>query len=332
MNRKIVILYSEISEDAREDEQDTLTQVNAVHAALSELNFEPIPMPFLMNLSENIENLKQISPLMVFNLVESPNGHGRLIHVAPSLLETVNIPYSGADADAVFLTSNKLLAKKFIALSNLPTPRWFTMNDLSSDRKAFVKGRYIVKSVWEHASVGLAEDCVMDAKYAAELRDRLEALQSRLGGQCFAEEYIEGREFNLSLLADKNAPEVLAPAEIVFEGYEENQVRIVDYKAKWDENSYEYQHTVRSFDFSEKDAPLLNRLKHIALDCWHLFELKGYARVDFRSDRFGNPFILEVNTNPCLSPDAGFAAALKQTGISYAKAIERVINSSLSLC
>lgn len=265
--------------------------------------------------------------MLVFNLVESLNGHGRLIHVAPSFLETSGIPYSGADADAVFLTSNKLLAKKFLSLAHLPTPRWFTADNL---KRAAVHGRYIVKSVWEHASVGLAEDCVIDTNDPAELEDRLRTLQARLGGQCFAEEYIAGREFNLSVLANTDAAEVLCPAEIVFDGYGENDVCIVDYKAKWDEHSHQYHHTIRSFEFSEDDASILNHLKDLAIRCWHLFELRGYARVDFRVDRFGNPFILEVNTNPCLSPDAGFAAALTRSGIGFVKAIERILNDSLS--
>ncbi len=322
MNQKIVILFSEISQDAREDEHDTLTQVKAVSGALSELEFEPVPMPFSLNLPETIEKLKQISPKLVFNLVESPCGHGRLIHIAPSVLETLAIPYTGANADAVFLTSNKILSKKIMALSALSTPGWCTVNDLNTKEKN-IKGRYIVKSVWEHASIGLTEDCVADVDNTEDMKRRLDALQARLGGECFAEEYIEGREFNISLLAGS----VLPPAEIIFTGYDDNKARIVDYKAKWDENSYEYQNTIRSFDFSDDDEPLLNQLKTIALRCWQIFELKGYARVDFRVDKTGQPFILEVNTNPCLSPDAGFAAALRYSGISFADAVEQILNN-----
>lgn len=322
MNQKIVILFSEISQDAREDEQDTLTQVKAVSGALSELGFKPVPMPFSLNLPESIEKLKQISPKLVFNLVESPCGHGRLIHIAPSVLETLAIPYTGANADAVFLTSNKILSKKFLTLSDLPTPMWCTVNDLNAKEKFIAKGRYIIKSVWEHASIGLAEDCVADIENAEDIKIKLNSLQSRLGGECFAEEYIEGREFNLSLLAGS----VLPPAEIIFTGHEDKKVRIVDYKAKWDEDSYEYQNTIRSFDFSDDDMPLLHKLKTIALRCWQVFELKGYARVDFRVDEKCQPFILEVNTNPCLSPDAGFAAALRYSGISFADAVERILN------
>jgi D-alanine-D-alanine ligase len=105
--------------------------------------------------------------------------------------------------------------------------------------------------------------------------------------------------------------------------------RIVDYRAKWDEAAFEYHHTPRRFDFDSTDSRLLERLKTLARQCWHYFGLAGYARVDFRVDHEGNPWILEINANPCLSPDAGFAAALEKAGIAYVDAIGRIIDDGL---
>jgi D-alanine-D-alanine ligase len=145
------------------------------------------------------------------------------------------------------------------------------------------------------------------------------------GGEWFAETFVEGREFNLSILADENGPEVLPPAEIIFEGYSEEMPKIVDYRAKWDETAYSYHHTPRNFDFASSDLPLLETLKKLALDCWKVFDLRGYARVDFRVDTKGAPWVLEVNANPCLSTDAGFAAALERAGISFKAAVDRIL-------
>ena len=62
--------------------------------------------------------------------------------------------------------------------------------------------------------------------------------------------------------------------------------------------------------------------------CWNLFGLRGYARVDFRLDHQGQPWVLEVNANPCLSPNAGFAAALEAAEIPFADALHRIMNDA----
>ncbi|HBB18312.1 MAG TPA: D-alanine--D-alanine ligase, partial [Syntrophus sp. (in: bacteria)] len=95
--------------------------------------------------------------------------------------------------------------------------------------------------------------------------------------------------------------------------------------SKWEEGSFEFNHTPRSFTFPETDAPLLLRLKELALRCWNLFDLRGYARVDFRVDKEGRPWILEVNANPCLSPDAGFLAATLHANLTFEEVLERII-------
>jgi len=69
----------------------------------------------------------------------------------------------------------------------------------------------------------------------------------------------------------------------------------------------------------------LENLARIALECWRAFELKGYARVDFRVDQEGRPWVLEVNANPCLSPDAGFAAAAERAAVPYSHVIARIV-------
>jgi D-alanine-D-alanine ligase len=101
--------------------------------------------------------------------------------------------------------------------------------------------------------------------------------------------------------------------------------RIVDYAAKWEKNTFGYQHTVRRFDFPPPDEPLIDALVVLARRCWEAFGLGGYARVDFRVDADGRPWVLEVNANPSLSPDAGYAAALAQAGLPFTEAVRRII-------
>ena len=187
---------------------------------------------------------------------------------------------------------------------------------------------WLVKSVWEHASLGIDNDSLITWQGSRSMTAVLASRAPELGGTCFAEVFVEGREFNLSVLGGPDGPRVLPPAEIVFSDFEDGKPRIVDYRAKWDEASFEYHHTPRTFKFEDSDRPLLGRLTHLALACWRLFGLKGYARVDFRVDSRGLPWILEVNANPCLSPDAGFAAAVVQAGLTYGEAIESILNAA----
>ena len=65
------------------------------------------------------------------------------------------------------------------------------------------------------------------------------------------------------------------------------------------------------------------------MECWRLFDLCGYARVDFRVDAAQQPWILEINTNPCTLPEAGFAAALENTGIHFYDGIQAILDEAI---
>ena len=146
------------------------------------------------------------------------------------------------------------------------------------------------------------------------------------GDDRFVERYIDGREFNLSLLASEEGQnvEVLPPAEIAFVDFPPGKPRIVGYAAKWRRDSYEYSHTPRQFGAERTEPLLAHMLSDLARQCWALFGLRGYARVDFRVDRWNRPWVIEINGNPCLSPDAGFMAAAKEAGLSPADVIRRI--------
>lgn len=338
MKKIIAIVHNAVTKDSPPDERDVLDQVAAVSDALRGIGHEPVPVPCDLNLERLKFGLAAIGPDGVFNLVESLDGQGRLIHVIPYLLDGLGIPYAGCPADAVFLTSHKTAAKERMREAGLPTPDWIGpyhagtgMPRTRSFRKAAVQsghreagGPWIVKSLWEHGSIGLEKENIITGSLD-DVTDRLIEAAGKLGGACFAEAFIHGREFNLSLLENEKEVQVLPPAEIRFTGFPEDTPRIVGYRAKWQSESFEYNHTPRSFDFSETDHELLSRLESIAVSCWGCFSLSGYARVDFRIDHRGNPYILEINANPCLSPDAGFAASLGRAGISYGDAIERIV-------
>jgi D-alanine-D-alanine ligase len=320
---RVAIVHDSVSDTDGPDARDVLVQAQAVAGALQKLGHPVRAIPCTLNLEAMQAALLDFQAEGVFNLAESLAGHGRLIHLIPACLDTMGIPYTGAKTLPMFLTSHKVMAKERLKQAGLPTAEWVGPGPPALPEAC--AGVWIIKSVWEHASIGLDADAVVAVPDALALGALLAARAPKLGGLCFAERYIEGREFNLSLLADEGGPQVLPPAEIRFAGYGVGRPRIVDYRAKWDESSFEYRHTRRTFDVEARDAGLLDRLRGLALDCWAAFGLSGYARVDFRVDDTGHPWILEINANPCLSPDAGFAAALEKAGIAYTEAIRRIL-------
>jgi len=326
--KKALIIYDRLAQEGgAPDQRDAMVQAGAVARELREAGWVAGQLPFSLDAASFMKSVRREAPEFVFNLVESVEGRGRLIHFAPSLLDVLGIAYTGSKTDSLYVTSNKRMAKKYLEREGIPTPASFSEADLRKSQFP-LDGRYIMKSVWEHASIGLGEDSVVapgDSRILlAELERRLEGL----GGEGFAEAYIEGREFNLSLLASAEGPDVLPPAEMRFENYPAGKLRMVGYRAKWDEDSFEGRHTERSFRFSDSEEPLLKLLTDLAKKCWHLFDLRGYARVDFRVDEEGRPWILEINANPCLSPDAGFVAAAREAGLTYRQVVDRILRDS----
>jgi len=322
---KVVILYDRIAkEGTRPDQSDAVVQAEAVGRALSDLGHESMEMTFSMDIKGFLKEIEEAYPQLVFNLVESVEGHGRLIHFPASILDLLAVPYTGAPAEALYLTSSKILAKRILSGESIPTPSWYSPGDLMT-KSILVQGPYIIKSVWEHASVGLEESSVLSVKSSGQLLAEMEKKRDPLGGNCFAEQFIDGREFNLSVLASQEGPEVLPPAEMRFIDYPPGKWKVVGYRAKWEEGSFESSHTRRSFEFPKSERPLLQNLMDMAKRCWHVFGLRGYARVDFRIDERNRPWVLEINANPCLSPDAGFVAAASQAGLSFRQVVERII-------
>lgn len=330
----IALLHNAVPPDASAADRDVLVQVDVVSAALKSLGHTWVTIPCTLDLELARQALRDARPEVIFNLVESLGGSDWLMLAATTLLDTLGVPYTGSPTEAILLTTHKVLAKDRLLQAGLPTPAWTVAKRRTADKncdclQSPLRAPYLVKTVREHASFGLDEDSVTLKDDQVSVAQRLQERIAQLGCPCFAEAYIDGREFNLSVLGGPNGPEVLPPAEIDFSSFPAHKPRVVGQRAKWEETSFEFVNTVRKFEYPPSDDPLLARLTSIARDCWDLFGLRGWARVDFRVDEAGEPWVLEINTNPCLSPDAGFAAAVDRAGLSFADAIARILADAL---
>lgn len=323
---RIAILYNEPQDSSNASDQDVLVQKQYVARALSEAGHESVEIGCTLNLDALSGVLVDKGVDCAFNLVESLGGTDRLAAMVPMLLDALGIAYTGTAALPMLETTDKPTVKRRLRALGLPTPDWF---DGYGDEGPPVSGTFIVKARFEHASIGMDDSAIVTVQDADELRRIIRARSEACGHSMFAERFVAGREFNIAMLADESGKgRVLSPAEIDFSAFPQAKPRIVGYAAKWAEHSFEFNATPRTFSFGPGDRPLLEGLTQLSEDVWNAFGLGGYARVDFRVDEEGNPWILEINTNPCLSPDAGFAAALTQSGYTFTSAVELMIRNA----
>ncbi len=319
---KVVILYNRPAPGDPASE-DVLAQARLVETALAERGAATARVELADDLRGMLDALLDARPDIVFNLAESVNEDPRLYPNVAAVLELLGVPFTGCGSWCMMATTDKPLAKLALAGAGLPTPAWTTADAAGPAALDRVDPPWIVKPALEDASIG-----VDDASVVSEPASLAAALRRRGDRKRLVEHYVEGREFNLSLLETDGELRVLPIAEIQFAGWPPGKPRIVGYDAKWREDSFEYAHTPRRF-LGDAEPELQARLRGLARDAAALFGVEGYARVDFRVDAAGRPFILEVNANPCLSPDAGFLAAAREAGLRPADVVEAIVEAGL---
>jgi D-alanine-D-alanine ligase len=318
---QVLILHNSVTHESSADALDILEQMDCVRQALVERGHDAPTLALGLRLDALKAYLREHPPAAVFNLVEAIDDCGQLVPVATALLDHLQVPYTGCSTEALLITGNKVLAKQWLRANGVATADWW--DGASPVPPSPAPGRWIVKPLSEDASIGMDDASVVDD--FSQVPGRVKERETLRKYRWFAEQFIEGREINVAMIDGPRGPEVLPIPEIEFVDYPPGKPRIVGYAAKWQDDSFECRNTVRRFVDPVQEAALCAELARISLQCWDIFQLRGYARVDYRVDAAGKPWVLEVNANPCISPDAGFAAALAQAGISYADGIERIV-------
>ncbi len=332
---RIVILHNQVLPDAGPDNLDTLVQARAVAEALKQRGHRVTTRELGADVWRTLESIREESAHVVFNLIESFEGSDNGAALLLSMLEELEIPFTGSDSEALRLSTNKLLAKQILRSQGIPTPNWYDLCDFGGNPSGLpeLSGTFICKSVDEHASWNLDHASVVQAADRNELLQYLRQRMRSHSGKWFAEAYVPGREINIGILETAQSPLLLPPAEMLFEGYAAGDWKIMDYASKWDLET-DNRRISRSYDFDAADTRLLEAVRDSARKVWKAFGLRGYARIDFRFDPDSpdaQPMVIDVNANPCLAPDAGFAAALEQEGLSYAEGIQLIAQAGAAL-
>jgi len=295
--------------------------VEAIEHSLESLGYASARIPFTRQVESFLVRMKGEGVNIAFNLCETVDEDPRFAWHPPAVLELLNISFSGSPSQAFMLTTDKVITKQLLKAHGIRTPDYLVYSHPGALGSTALRFPLIVKPRFEDAGIGIEQESIFENE--ASLQNELEGLRSRFG-PLLVEEFIAGREFNVSIFGYPET-KVLPIAEIDFSAFPEDLYPIVGYRAKWDKTSFEYQNTPRFFPERLPKA-LLKRIATTALECFHLFFLRDYGRVDIRVDSLENIYVLEINANPCLSPDAGFAAAAEKAGISYPSMVDQLLS------
>lgn len=307
-------------------ELGVLEAVSAVSQALIELNYTSVTVPLcppLAKVREDLILLRNKPVDTVFNLFEGFDGSPETEGTVAGMLADLKFSFTGCPEAALTLALNKSKTKTVLAAAGIPIPKYQIMSP--EDLSAFhLDYPCIVKPPADDASHGISEESVVYDR--AALEKQIKRVSDLFNGHTLVEEFIDGREFNTTVMGNK---ELIVPAisEIVYTLPPEKP-RILTFEAKWEEESLYYKNTsvfcpARISDREQKE------IIRIAKVAFKLTGCRGYARVDFRQDKRGNFKVLEVNPNPDISPGMGAALQAAVAGMTYSQFIEKIIGFAL---
>ncbi len=284
----------------------------------------------IFNVDEDILRLvnflKDEQPDVIFNLCESiGNISSHEMHVV-GIYELMRIPYTGSDPLTLGLALNKVRVKEILLHHGLPTPRFQLVRSpvrISIDEN--MKYPLIVKPSREDASIGIETASVVSTP--AELKKRVRSVFEQFDQPALVEEYVDGRELNVAILGNRK-PTVFPISEIDMSTLPKEYHRIITYNAKWMKGTEEYKHT-RGVCPALLPPELEAGLKEMALKAYQFLGCRDYARVDFRLSKDHRPYILEVNPNPDISDDAGFARSAAACGFAFDDLVGKIVECAL---
>jgi D-alanine-D-alanine ligase len=329
MRTRVAIVYNEPHHsryDAVSEEKAVLSvleAVEAVHRALLELDFVVTRVPLVPLLERTGRKLRKLNTDLVFNLFEGFCGSPETEAVLPETLSEMGIHCTGCSASALKLGLDKAKMKVILKAAGIKTPDFQllnpeTLNWFRLDYPCIVKPRC------EDASHGLSPGSVVNN--SASLERQIGLMSNRYSEGAMVEEFIDGREFNATILSDSEC-RVLPVSEIVY-SLPSGMPRILTFAAKWEPDSPYFEGT-KAVCPAEVEAEERERIAGTAVAAFRILGGQGYARVDMRMDREGQVNVIEVNPNPDISPGSGAVRQAEAAGMTYTQFIEKIVRLAL---
>ena len=324
MQEPIVILYD--NSDPEDEklfspfELDVRKAAEAVEQALKSLGRQTLRFEIQYDqIAENLRQLCQVRSSVFFNLCEDIRGQGIYEVYVAALLELLGATYTGSEPASLSLCLDKARSKEVLAYHGLSTPHHYVLENVSAKRPD-LSFPLILKPLHEDGSLGIDANSVVLSE--EQLAKKAQELLDMFHQPVIVEEYIGGREFNVSLLGE--GPDLLPISEIDYSKLEKGQPHILTHASKWEEDSPEY-HKTPAICPAALDRSLEKTLNEMSLKAFRILGCRDYARVDIRM-RGNQPCIIEVNPNPAISPDAGFVRSAQAEGLSYAQLIGKIVS------
>ncbi len=267
---------------------------------------------------------------LLFNLCESMDNNSLNEPTFAGLLDLFGIRYTGADLLALASCLHKQRTKDILIAHRVPTPPYRYLVDeaaLADPALDTLDYPWFVKLAHEDASLGITEANVV--RDAAQLRARSRELMREFNQSVIAERYVAGREINVTVIGNGNAARTLPLHEIDFAAMPSGRPHIVSYAAKWEESHVDYAGT-KPVPLRAATPELVAAVEAVALAAYRAVQLRDYGRVDLRIDEHGQPWVIDVNPNPDISPDAGVTRAAAAAGMSYPQLVGEIARIALA--
>jgi D-alanine-D-alanine ligase len=325
---RVLVLYNEpvlpVGHPDFESEQQIIETVQDVSNNLVKAGYEVNHLGVSRNPQVLLNGLRELCPDVVFNLFEGVPDQGTTEAFVAGLLEWFGVAFTGSPFATLTLARSKDLCKYLFRGAGLPTPDFMVVEN-APVLECRLQWPVIVKPAQEDASVGLDQGSVVVDLPA--LNDRVAFLLKNYGPPVLVEEFIDGRELNVSMI---EAPKlrILPVSEVLFVSDGPGYWPIVTYDAKWRPGSRDYEATPPQYP-ANVEPSLAKVLGKIARKAFSLLGCRDYARCDFRVRPDGQPYLLEVNPNPDFNDLAGLAGSLKSAGLTHADFTNNLVKKAL---
>jgi D-alanine-D-alanine ligase len=271
--------------------------------------------------------IEEWKPHIAFNLLEDFAGNSAFDYYVVSYFKMMRIPHTGCNPRGLLLARDKALTKMILTYHRISVPDFdvFPLRKKISRRRKFTYP-LIVKSLTEEGSVGIAKASYVENE--TQLRERVALIHEKLNGDAIAEQYIEGREFYVTVLGNTKL-EVLPIRELVFGNAEPGTPHMATYKVKWDDKYRERWGIEYQFARNLPNG-MEERIGHLCKRVYHLLDMDGYGRVDLRMAADGELYVLEANPNPGIARDEDCTLSAIKSGLSYEDFIQRILHLGLT--